>query len=76
MTLAAGTRIGPYDIPPVIGAGGMGEVYKARDTRVDRIVAIKVLAAELANDPQFRDRFDREAPHNLATGSSAHLRLV
>jgi predicted Ser/Thr protein kinase len=61
MALAAGDRLGPYEIISPLGAGGMGEVYRARDTRLDRIVAIKVLAAELANDPQFRNRFDREA---------------
>ena len=58
--LAAGTRLGPYEIQSALGAGGMGEVYKALDTRLDRIVAIKVL--RLAADPQFRERFDREAP--------------
>jgi serine/threonine protein kinase len=56
-----GQRIGPYQIALLIGAGGMGEVYKARDTRLDRTVAIKVLPQELANDPQARDRFEREA---------------
>jgi Tol biopolymer transport system component len=61
MTLVAGSRLGPYEILAGIGAGGMGEVYKARDTRLDRIVAIKVLPATLASDPQFRERFDREA---------------
>src|SRR4051812_25963185 len=45
----------------LLGKGGMGEVYKSRDTRLDRIVAIKVLPAAIATDPQFRDRFDREA---------------
>ena len=59
--LHAGTRLGPYEIRDPIGAGGMGEVYKARDTRLDRDVAIKVLPAHLADDPQFRERFDREA---------------
>src|SRR5262249_12976649 len=49
------------EIQSAIGAGGMGEVYKARDTRLDRIVAIKVLPESLASDPQFRERFDREA---------------
>src|SRR4249919_1566665 len=56
-----GTRLGPYEIQSAIGAGGMGEVYKARDTRLDRTVAIKVLPEALAADPQFRERFDREA---------------
>ena len=61
MPLTVGTRLGPYEIQSAIGAGGMGEVYKARDTRLDRTVAIKVLPAQLANDPQFRERFEREA---------------
>ncbi|MBI3402011.1 MAG: serine/threonine-protein kinase [Acidobacteria bacterium] len=61
MSLLSGTRLGPYEILAPLGAGGMGEVYKARDTRLDRIVAIKVLAPELAADPEFRQRFDREA---------------
>src|SRR5437764_3288510 len=61
MTLQAGARLGPYEIVGPLGAGGMGEVYRARDTRLDRSVAIKVLPAWLAVDPQFRDRFDREA---------------
>ena len=61
MTLVPDTRFGPYQIVSALGAGGMGEVYKARDTRLDRTVAIKVLPASLAADPQFRERFDREA---------------
>src|SRR3989441_1561431 len=61
MALATGSRLGPYEILSALGAGGMGEVYKARDTRLDGIVAIKVLPASLASDRQFRDRFDREA---------------
>jgi len=61
MTLAAGLKLGPYEILDPIGAGGMGEVYKARDTRLDRIVAIKVLPAHLAANTEFRERFEREA---------------
>ena len=61
MALAAGTRLGPYEIVAPLGSGGMGEVYKARDTRLDRTVAIKVLPPALAADPEFRERFDREA---------------
>jgi eukaryotic-like serine/threonine-protein kinase len=57
----SGARLGPYEILSPLGAGGMGEVYKARDTRLDRTVAIKILPEALAADPQFRERFDREA---------------
>src|SRR5512136_3109628 len=61
MTLAQGIRLGPYEILAQLGAGGMGEVYKARDTRLDRDVAIKVLPAHLSANPEVRARFEREA---------------
>ena len=61
MPLLPGTRLGPYEILSLVGAGGMGEVYKSRDTRLDRTVAIKILPETFAADPQFRERFDREA---------------
>lgn len=61
MKLAAGRRLGPYEILGPIGAGGMGEVYRARDTRLDRIIAVKVLPAALAVDEVYRQRFEREA---------------
>jgi Tol biopolymer transport system component len=61
MPLAAGTRLGPYEITAPIGAGGMGEVYRAKDTRLDRTVAIKVLPAHLSSNPDVRQRFEREA---------------
>jgi serine/threonine protein kinase len=59
--LAAGSRLGPYEILTPLGAGGMGEVYKARDTRLERTVAIKVLPADVSSDPDLRARFEREA---------------
>ena len=61
MTLTAGTKLGPYQILSAIGAGGMGEVYRATDLRLDRTVAIKVLPADLAADPQLKARLEREA---------------
>jgi len=61
MPLDSGTRLGPYEIESPLGAGGMGEVYRARDTRLDRIVAIKVLPASFAADPDRLQRFEREA---------------
>jgi len=59
--LAAGTKLGPYEILGPLGAGGMGEVYRARDTRLGRDVAVKVLPAHLAATPELRARFEREA---------------
>ena len=61
MTLKPGARLGPYQVVSALGAGGMGEVYKARDTRLDRTVAIKVLSSEVASDAESRTRFEREA---------------
>ena len=61
MTLSTGVRLGPYEILSPIGAGGMGEVYRARDTRLDRTVAIKVLSSHLSASPEVRQRFEREA---------------
>ncbi len=61
MVLKAGTRLGPYEIVSALGAGGMGEVYRAHDGRLDRDVAIKVLPAELASDPSRLKRFEKEA---------------
>src|ERR1700691_4553050 len=61
MTLIPGTKLGPYEIQSLLGAGGMGEVYRARDTRLGRDVAIKVLPAHLSSDPDLRQRMEREA---------------
>src|SRR5580765_4290017 len=61
MALAPGTTLGPYKIVALIGAGGMGEVYKATDIRLNRTVAVKVLPTHLSANPSFRERFEREA---------------
>src|SRR5215510_12763122 len=61
MALAPGTRLGSYEIVALLGEGGMGEVYRARDPRLDREVAIKVLPLKLAGDPSALARFEREA---------------
>src|SRR5450755_1381244 len=61
MTLTAGTRLGPYEILAPLGAGGMGEVYRARDSKLDRDVAVKVLPESVAADPDTLARFEREA---------------
>jgi serine/threonine protein kinase len=76
-------HLGAYEILALAGAGGMGEVYRARDTRLDRTVAIKVLAASLTADPQLRERFDREAraisslnhPHICTLHDVGHLQF-
>src|SRR5262249_36587702 len=61
MGIRAGTRLGPYEVQSPIGTGGMGQVYRARDTRLDRTVAIKVLPEHLAQNRDLRRRFEREA---------------
>ncbi len=61
MFLTAGTKLGPYEIISLIGAGGMGEVYRAKDTRLDRVVAVKILPSHLSSNPDLRQRFEREA---------------
>src|ERR1700752_2867173 len=61
MALTSGTKLGPYEIQSPLGAGGMGEVYRGRDTRLDRTVAIKVLTSHLSDNPELKQRFEREA---------------
>ena len=72
MAILSGKRLGPYEILSAIGAGGMGEVYRAKDTRLNRIVAIKVLPAHLADSPELRERFEREA-RTIASLNHPHI---
>jgi Protein kinase domain len=72
MSLASGTRLGAYEIVSLLGAGGMGEVYKARDGRLERTVAVKTLPPRVAADPNLKQRFEREAKA-LATLSHPHI---
>src|SRR5215470_3588648 len=72
MNLATGTRLGPYEVLSPLGAGGMGEVYRARDTRLDRTVAVKILAQHLSSTPERRQRFDREA-RTISSLSHPHI---
>jgi serine/threonine protein kinase len=73
VTLSAGARLGPYEIISPLGAGGMGEVYRARDTRLDRDVAVKVLPAQLSESPEALARFEREAK---AVAALSHANIV
>src|SRR6185436_5254258 len=75
MSLIAGTRLGPYEITGPLGAGGMGEVYRALDTNLKRQVAIKVLPADVADDPAQLARFQREA-EILAVLNHPHIASV
>src|ERR1700680_4268590 len=61
MPLAPGTKLGPYEVQSLLGAGGMGEVYRARDIRLERTVALKILRAQLSSDPARKQRFEQEA---------------
>ncbi len=72
MPISPGARLGSYEVLSPLGAGGMGEVYKARDTRLDRTVAIKVLPSHLADRPQLRERFEREA-RTIASLNHPHI---
>src|ERR1700720_4180530 len=60
MPLTSGTKLGPYEIQSLLGAGGMGEVYRALDTRLERTVAVKVLASHLSSSPELKQRMERE----------------
>src|ERR1700683_4931399 len=73
MSLSSGARLGPYEIVAPLGAGGMGEVYRARDTRLKREVAIKVLPAGISSDPDRLRRFEQEA---LATAALNHPNIL
>ena len=75
MSLSSGTLLGPYEIQSVIGAGGMGEVYKARDTLLKRDIALKILPSDLARDPERRARFDRVA-QALAALNHPHIAQI
>src|SRR5687767_1520142 len=73
MALNPGTRLGPYEILAALGAGGMGEVYRGRDTRLERTVAIKILPPDITRDAGARERFSREA---RATSTLNHPNIL
>src|SRR5712692_12045333 len=72
MSLSPGSRLGPYEVLSPLGAGGMGEVYKAKDTRLDRTVAVKVLPQHLSESADVRQRFEREA-RTISSLSHPHI---
>src|SRR3989442_2987739 len=72
MSVTSGTKLGPYEIQSLLGAGGMGEVYRALDTRLDRAVAIWVLASHLSSSPELKQRMEREA-RAISSLSHAHI---
>lgn len=82
MALTSGTKLGPYEIRSPLGAGGTGDVYRARDTGLERTVAVKILPPHLSDNPEARQRFEREArvisslnhPHTFAPESRATLK--
>src|SRR3954452_17635112 len=75
MAVTAGTRFGPYEVVAPVGAGGIGEVYRALDTRLKRFVAIKLLRPGVAEKPEFRQRFEREA-RAISSLNHAHICTV
>jgi serine/threonine protein kinase len=72
MALLASQRLGPYEILSAIGAGGMGEVYRARDTRLDRIVGVKIVPDHFSDRAELRERFEREA-RTIASLNHPHI---
>ena len=75
MRLTAGMNLGPYEVLEAIGAGGMGEVYKARDTRLNRTVAVKVLPENVSENAELKQRFEREA-QTIAALNHPHICVV
>jgi serine/threonine protein kinase len=76
MALSSGARLGPYEILAAIGVGGKGEVYRARDTRLDRSAAIKVLPAQVSADPDSRARFGGEAGDGVTHRASGRPKAI